>query len=59
MLCCVYCNFARCQVVEIMSENKPLRAMAMPFLTMDSDHVAYIDHRVWSVSMQMALMVAV
>jgi hypothetical protein len=42
-----------------MSENKPLRAMAMPFLTMDSDHVAYIDHRVWSVSMQMALMVAV
>jgi hypothetical protein len=39
-----------------MSENKPLCAMAMQFLTMDSDRVAYIDqHRVWSVSMQMAL----
>jgi hypothetical protein len=40
---------------EIMPENKPLRVMATPFLAMDSDRVGYIDHRVWSMSMQMAL----
>ncbi len=45
--CCVVCsNFVRCRVVEIMSENKPLRAMAMPFPTMAGDRVAHIDHRV-------------
>jgi hypothetical protein len=55
MLCCVHCNFVRCHGDEIMSENKPLCAMAIPFLTMDSDRVAYVDHWAWSVSIQMAL----
>jgi hypothetical protein len=41
--------------VEIMPANKPLCAMAMQFLTMDSDRVAYIDQWAWSVPMQMAL----
>jgi hypothetical protein len=36
--------------------NKPLRAVAMPFLTMTgSNRVAYINEWAWFVSMQIAL----
>ena len=55
MLCCVHYNFVRCNGDEIMSENKPLCVMAIPFPTMDSHCVAYVDHWAWSVLMQMAL----
>ena len=55
MLCCVNCHFVRCNGVEIMSLNKPLDAMAMPFLTTGGHRVMYINHWARSVSMQMAL----
>jgi hypothetical protein len=41
--------------VKIVSVNKPLRAVAMPFLMTSSNRVAYINEWAWSGSMQMAL----
>ena len=50
-------QFLRGSVVEIVSVDKPLRAMAMPFLTAGGNRVVYINHRTSSVSMQMVLVV--
>ena len=44
--------FVRCHGVEIVSVNKPLHAMAMPFLTTGGNRVVYIHHWAWPMLMQ-------